>query len=167
MHENARHGIGGNNPPEPDDIQSPILPLPAARKYLGGIGMSTLYEKMSRGELEVCKLGGRSFVTRRSCDVLIAQNTQPPKTGAKAKPRHQLRPLKRRLTPGKQRRKRDDQRTARAVTVQKIEKLAWSRSGRPVAPNDRKVLVAVLRKARAQGRIQERPSPTKAAKPSP
>jgi hypothetical protein len=81
--DSARHRIGGNNPPETidddsarplADIQSPILSIPAAQKYLGGVGLTTIYDKMARGELEVCKLGGRRFVTRRSCDAYIERS---------------------------------------------------------------------------------------------
>jgi hypothetical protein len=100
--DSARHRIGGNfppehiddsaqyhsnppppvsarrrdGPPEPPlaDIQSPLLSIPAAQKYLGDMGKTKIYELMARGELEVCKLVGRSFVTRRSSDAYIERN---------------------------------------------------------------------------------------------
>jgi hypothetical protein len=122
MHDDsARYGIGGNNPPEPlDDIESPVLSIPRARKYLGGLGQSTIYEKMVRGELEACRIGARSFITRRSCDALIARGIRC-STSAKTAPRVEpaiagkvakTRPAKRRLTPGKGKAK-GDERTVR------------------------------------------------------
>jgi hypothetical protein len=41
---------------------------------------------------------------------------------------------------------------------EELDKLSWSRSGRPVAPSDRKVLLAVLRRAKCEGRVKERPA---------
>jgi hypothetical protein len=45
------------------------------------------------------------------------------------------------------------------VSVKKLDKLSWSRSGRPVAPSDRKVLLGVLRRAKKEGRVTERAAP--------
>ena len=97
----ARHCIGGNfppeaiddsaqydssppepistrrrdSPPEPlGDIPSPLLSVPATQRYLGGLSLTVLYDKMRLGELEVCKLGGRRFITLRSCNDLIERN---------------------------------------------------------------------------------------------
>jgi predicted DNA-binding transcriptional regulator AlpA len=119
MHDDsARHQVGGNNPPDPidDTIKSPLLSIPQARKYLGGLGQSTIYEKMVRGELEACRIGGRSFITRRSCDALItrgircsssarAASRMEPAIAAKVA---KARPAKRRLTPGKGKTRRDE-----------------------------------------------------------
>jgi hypothetical protein len=41
------------------------------------------------------------------------------------------------------------------VTVKKLDKIMWSRSGRPVAPSDRKVLLAVLRRVQREDRMHE------------
>jgi hypothetical protein len=101
----TRHGIGGDNPEPLDDIKSPILSLPCSAKYLGGLGMSTLSEKMNKGEFEIARLDGRTFITRKSLDAYIARNIRPNKTEAEVKLRQQPRPLKRRLTPGKHRRR--------------------------------------------------------------
>ena len=46
------------------------------------------------------------------------------------------------------------------MTVKKLDKLSWSHSGRPVAPSERKVLLAVLRRARREGRVREAESPS-------
>ena len=43
-----------------------------------------------------------------------------------------------------------------------VDRLSWSRSGRPVAPSYRKVMLAVLRRARREGRVHEpEPEPEK------
>jgi hypothetical protein len=42
------------------------------------------------------------------------------------------------------------------MTVKRVDKLSWSRSGRPVTPSDRKLMLAVLRKAKREGRVHER-----------
>jgi hypothetical protein len=112
--DTARHGIGGNHPSEAiDDIKSPILSLPGSAKYLGGLGMSTLYEKMNKGEFEIARLDGRTFITRKSLDAYIARNIVAPKAAATKPTTGRVpRPIKRKLMPGKQRRKRDDERRA-------------------------------------------------------
>lgn len=46
------------------------------------------------------------------------------------------------------------------MTVKKLDKLSWSRSGRSVASSDRKVLLAVLRRAKRAGRVKEQPAKT-------
>jgi hypothetical protein len=124
--DTTRHGIGGNNPPEQlDEIESPILSLPRSRKYLGELGQSTLYEKMNEGEFEIVRLGGRTFLTKRSLDAYIARNTQPSKADRKSQPRNIVRniepsevrtkprvprPKKQALVPGKLRQRRNDER---------------------------------------------------------
>ena len=40
-----------------------IYPIPEARKQLGGISHSNFYEIVKRGDLELVKIGRRSFVT--------------------------------------------------------------------------------------------------------
>jgi hypothetical protein len=71
-HENsARHRIGGNTPePIDDDL---LLNIPRARKRLGNMCKTKTYSEMSKGEFEVVKLGGRTFITRASCDAYIAR----------------------------------------------------------------------------------------------
>jgi hypothetical protein len=105
--DTARHGIGGNNPPELlDDIQSPLLSIKQSRRYLGGIGQSTLYDWTNKGEIEIVKLGGRRFCTKRSLDALIARNTRPSLSDEQPKalkPPRKPRTVKRKLVPGKAR----------------------------------------------------------------
>ena len=42
------------------------------------------------------------------------------------------------------------------MSVKKLDRISWSRSGRPVASSDRKIMLAVLRRAKREGRVQER-----------
>jgi hypothetical protein len=49
--------------------------------------------------------------------------------------------------------------------VRKLDRIAWSRSGRPLAASDRKVMLAVLKRARREGRLQEQREPAKGDKP--
>jgi hypothetical protein len=41
------------------------------------------------------------------------------------------------------------------MTVQKLDRLSWGRSGRPVAKSERQTLLKVLRQARQAGRVRE------------
>jgi hypothetical protein len=134
MNTTTRNGIGGNNPPEPlDNIVSPIVGLRGSAKYLN-LGLSTVHEKMNEGEFEIVRLGGRTFLTRKSLDAYIQRNLTPARIEAPATPPavderprpsgvgHNGSPepietapkasrlIKRKLVPGKQqrRRKRDD-----------------------------------------------------------
>ena len=89
-----------------DDIMSPLLSLRRAAKYVG-LGLSTFYEKMKKGEVDKVTFDGRTFTTIRSLDAYISRNTQPAKIEAKTEPPpREERPLKRRLVPGKQRRRK-------------------------------------------------------------
>jgi hypothetical protein len=42
------------------------------------------------------------------------------------------------------------------VSVKRLDRIAWGRSGRPVSASERKTLLRVLRQARREGRVQER-----------
>ena len=44
------------------------------------------------------------------------------------------------------------------MTAKKLDKLSWSRSGRPVAPSERKTLLGVIRRARREGRVRDHAS---------
>jgi hypothetical protein len=104
--------IGGNKPAEPTDHttppppiqQSPIKSIAEARVHLGNVGLSTIYQWMSDGEFEVCKLGGRTFLTVRSLDAFIQRNIRRTVSVEPQKPA--LKPAtpkvaKRKLVPGK------------------------------------------------------------------
>jgi hypothetical protein len=72
--DSARHRIGANFQREPiDDDPSPLLNIPRARKRLGDMSKTKMYAEMAKGELEIVKLGGRTFITRPSCDAYIAR----------------------------------------------------------------------------------------------
>jgi hypothetical protein len=49
------------------------------------------------------------------------------------------------------------------MTVKRLDRLSWSRSGRPLSGGDRKVMLAVLRRAKREGRIREIETTTEAA----
>src|SRR4249919_178004 len=68
-----------------DDIMSPLLSLRRAAKYVG-LGLSTFYEKMKKGEVDKVTFDGRTFTTIRSLDAYISRNTQPAKIEAKTEP---------------------------------------------------------------------------------
>ena len=60
---------GGNrNPPK-----RLIHPIPEARKLLGGISHSNFYEIIKRGDLELVKIGRRSFVTDEALRRYVAR----------------------------------------------------------------------------------------------
>jgi hypothetical protein len=151
--ESARHRIGGNFPNEPIDSDiardhsnppapvstrrndrapapgphvrsSPLLRIPAAQEYLGGMCKTTLYELIAKGELEVVRLGGSTFITLDSANGLIGRNKnraadklaiESAKKAAresviKRKERDKAKKLK--LVPGKQRRRREQRAAA-------------------------------------------------------
>ncbi len=43
-----------------------LLPIPEAREVLGGIGHTTLYELIKRGEIVKVNIGRRGFITSES-----------------------------------------------------------------------------------------------------
>lgn len=53
------------------DAQRSIRPLPETQTRLGGIGRSKLYELIKSHELELVKIGRRSFVTDASIDAFL------------------------------------------------------------------------------------------------
>ncbi|AKQ07806.1 excise protein [Mycobacterium phage Kinbote] len=48
---------------QPDAL---LLSIPEARAMLGGIGRTTLYELIGRGDIKKVKIGARGFITRAS-----------------------------------------------------------------------------------------------------
>lgn len=52
------------------------------------------------------------------------------------------------------------------MSVKRLDKLSWSRSGRPVAKSERATQLKVLRQARRDGRAQERDPVEKDRKPT-
>ncbi len=48
-----------------------LVPVPDAQDYLGGIGRTLLYDLVNRRELELVKIGRRSFITVESLDAFL------------------------------------------------------------------------------------------------
>lgn len=53
-----------------------LLPYDAARAALGGIGRTTLWELISRGELVRVNVGRRGFVTTKSIAAYVDRLTE-------------------------------------------------------------------------------------------
>ncbi len=67
-----------------------LVPVPDAQAYLGGIGRSKLYELIAQRELELVKIGRRSFVTTESLDAFLDRLRTP---AAMSLPRNDAAPL--------------------------------------------------------------------------
>jgi Helix-turn-helix domain len=48
-----------------------IYPIGGIQEMLGGIGRTTVYELIKSGDLEVVKIGSRTFATRAALETLI------------------------------------------------------------------------------------------------
>lgn len=49
-----------------------LYPLPEARKKLGGLSHSKLYELVKKGDLRLVKIGRRSYLTREEIRRFVA-----------------------------------------------------------------------------------------------
>ncbi|MGQ9349731.1 helix-turn-helix domain-containing protein [Mycolicibacterium gilvum] len=60
-----------------DDNTTPqlIVPTPSARRLLGNIGHTKLYELVNAGEIVKVNVGRRGFITRASIDAYVARLT--------------------------------------------------------------------------------------------
>jgi hypothetical protein len=52
-------------------IQRRLVSIPDARSELGGIGHTTMYDLIKRGEVVKVNIGRRSFVTAESLEALV------------------------------------------------------------------------------------------------
>ena len=52
-----------------------LVSIPDARAALGGIGNTTIYDLIKRGELVKVKIGRRGFVTSESLDAYVDRLT--------------------------------------------------------------------------------------------
>ena len=57
-------------------LQPEIDPFPVTQTLLGGIGRTTIYELVKRGDLQLVKNGARSFITRESVNQCVAKLKQ-------------------------------------------------------------------------------------------
>ncbi len=48
-----------------------LLPISEARKVLGGIGHTTVYELVKRGEIVKVNIGRRGFITSESLEAFL------------------------------------------------------------------------------------------------
>ena len=48
-----------------------LLPIPEARQLLGGIGHTTIYELVNRGEIVKVNIGRRGFITSESLEAYM------------------------------------------------------------------------------------------------
>ena len=48
-----------------------LIPMPDSRRRLGGIGHTTLYELVKRGELTKVNIGRRGFITTKSLTAYV------------------------------------------------------------------------------------------------
>jgi predicted DNA-binding transcriptional regulator AlpA len=48
-----------------------LLPMPEARRVLGGIGHTTIYDLIKRGEVTKVNIGRRGFVTSESIEAYM------------------------------------------------------------------------------------------------
>ncbi len=54
-----------------DEPKRRLVPIPGAREQLGGIGHTTIYDLIKRGELVKVNIGRRSFVTADSLEAYV------------------------------------------------------------------------------------------------
>jgi hypothetical protein len=48
-----------------------LVPIPEARHMLGGIGSTTVYELINRGEIVKVNIGRRGFITSESLEAYL------------------------------------------------------------------------------------------------
>lgn len=59
-----------------DSVERRLVPIPDARSELGGIGHTTIYELIARGELIKVNIGRRAFVTSESLAAYVDRLTE-------------------------------------------------------------------------------------------
>ena len=60
-----------NTQEESPKLKRRLYPLAEAQDQLGGIGRTTLYQLAKSGQLQLVKIGARTFVTHKSLDSYI------------------------------------------------------------------------------------------------
>jgi len=50
-----------------------LIPIPAARKTLGDIGLTTIYSLVNKGLLKKVSIGRRSFITAESLSAYVEE----------------------------------------------------------------------------------------------
>jgi predicted DNA-binding transcriptional regulator AlpA len=59
-----------------------LYSVPEARRILGGISRSLIYELFKSGEIKVTKIGSRSFVAAAEIDRFVAARSEPARADA-------------------------------------------------------------------------------------
>jgi excisionase family DNA binding protein len=54
-----------------DTMGKRLVPIPEARQVLGGIGHTTVYQLIKRGEIVKVNIGRRGFITSESLDAYM------------------------------------------------------------------------------------------------
>lgn len=54
-----------------DDRQLLVAVTDVGPKYLGGLGLTKIYELINDGQLVKCNIGRRGFVTRKSIETYV------------------------------------------------------------------------------------------------
>ncbi|MCV7379954.1 hypothetical protein BST11_15345 [Mycobacterium alsense] len=54
-----------------DDRQLLVAVTEVGPKYLGGLGLTKVYELINNGQLVKCNIGRRGFVTRKSIEAYV------------------------------------------------------------------------------------------------
>jgi excisionase family DNA binding protein len=63
-----------------DSTHQLLVPIPGARAQLGGIGNTTLYELVKRGELTKVNIGRRGCITAESLSAYVGRLTEAAST---------------------------------------------------------------------------------------
>lgn len=53
-----------------------IMPIPESQTYLGGIGLTKLYELIKQGELVKVNIGRRGFITLKSLEAYVERQSE-------------------------------------------------------------------------------------------
>lgn len=60
------------------DIKPLLLSIPSARRLLGGIGTTKIYQLLNRGDLEALFIDHKRLITMASVDAYLARLSQMP-----------------------------------------------------------------------------------------
>lgn len=56
-----------------ENLERAIVPIPESQAYLGGIGLTKLYDLIKQGELVKVSIGRRGFITLESLQKYVAR----------------------------------------------------------------------------------------------
>ncbi len=64
-----------------DTMGKRLVPIPEVRQVLGGIGHTTVYELVKRGEIIKVNIGRRAFITAESLEAYLDRLSDAPTGG--------------------------------------------------------------------------------------